>query len=134
MPLRSFRFLLSGYPHYYGLIRLPSLWWFFHGVTVSHVHAQPSPDTQHHITPNSPCCAIFRFFQQDGRFVSSNYKCKFSVNKNAHFLASLITDFLHSYLPFFVTKLLFTSIFPENCSSVIEPKRFPGQFNYLTVI
>ena len=37
-------------------------------VRVSHVHAQPLADTQHHLTPSSPRCALYRFFQQGDRF------------------------------------------------------------------
>ena len=44
MPLRYSRFYLSGYPHYYGHIRLPQQQnGLFCPVRVSHVHALPFP-------------------------------------------------------------------------------------------
>lgn len=61
MPLGSSRFYLSGYLHYYGHIRLPRQWCDFHRVRVSHVHALPSPCTQHHFTPDICWNAILPF-------------------------------------------------------------------------
>jgi len=69
MPLRSFRFYLSDYHHYYGHIRLPRLTvrlTVF--VRVSHVHALPSYCTQHHITPGIYQCAICRCYHWYSRF------------------------------------------------------------------
>ena len=69
MPLRSFRFYLSGNLHYYGHIRLPRQLADFTGpVRVSHVHALPLCCTQHHPTPGICWFAFYRCFNQHHRF------------------------------------------------------------------
>jgi hypothetical protein len=68
MPLRSFRFYLSGYQHYYGHIRLPRQRLFNRPVRVSQVHALPSTCTQQNITPSSPVGLAVENFRRDDRF------------------------------------------------------------------
>ena len=69
MPLRSFRFYLSDYLHYYGHIRLPRLTVRLPAfVRVSHVHALPYCCTQHHFTPGTYQCAYCRCFHWYSRF------------------------------------------------------------------
>ena len=68
MPLRSSRFYLFGYHHYYGHIRLPRLPGGLPDTgRVSHVHALPSLCTQPYFTPESSNRAFYRFFRFDGR-------------------------------------------------------------------
>jgi hypothetical protein len=68
MSLRSSRFYLFGYLHYYGHIRLPRLWWTDHNVRASHVHALPLSCTQHHLTPGICWNANCHYFFQHCRF------------------------------------------------------------------
>lgn len=69
MPLRSSRFYLFGYLHYYEHIRLPRQQLdLFRPVRVSRVHALPSLCTQPYFTPESLKCACCRFFHFSDRF------------------------------------------------------------------
>jgi len=69
MPLRSFRFYLFGYRHYYGHIRLPSIAVATALDRVSHVHALPSDSTQHHLTPGSLYFAFTVIFKYNVGFI-----------------------------------------------------------------
>jgi len=75
MSLRSFRFYLSGYLHYYEHLRLPRQQLdVFCPVRVSHVHVLPSTHTQQNITPSSPAgfavCRILFLFSTLSSLVS----------------------------------------------------------------
>ena len=75
MSLRSFRFYLSGYLHYYEHLRLPRQQLdVYCPVRVSHVHVLPSTHTQQNITPSSPAgfavCRILFLFSTLSSMVS----------------------------------------------------------------
>ena len=69
MLLRSSRFYLSLYLHYYEHIRLPQTTdGLIRPVRVSHVYALPSCCAQHHPTPGICWFTKYRFLNQHGRF------------------------------------------------------------------